>query len=393
MADDLKISGDVERSVVIQGDDNKVYVFRFERADSVVGPPRSFEASGGVNPYKGLLSFEEADANRFFGREKLIEEVYRRFVNVVGCDEGVLRILPVLGPSGSGKSSLIRAGLVPHLARERLSGLVEPRVLVLQPGSHPLEALARALARFVTGDSVAVSKTRELFEELKLEGRADGLRRIVDGLPMQDPVKLILLIDQFEEIYVAPAAEEERRRFETERDRFVATLLDAAVDRSGRLLAILVMRSDFFGATQRHPALNAHLARAGFLIPAMGKEELERAIREPARLAGHSFPEAFVDLLRRFPTAFSASAIASSASRDRHGRAARAQRRRRRDPRQCAAARAVHRRGDGCPRLRRQRGRSWRRHRARTRGLLRRGRHRRKPDAPVRFRARPPAGA
>jgi len=80
-------------------------------------------------------------------------------------------------------------------------------------------------------------------------------------------------------------------------------------------------------------------------------------------------------------------------SHDRHGRAARAQRRRRRDPRQCAAARAVHRRGDGCPRLRRQRGRSWRRHRARTRGLLRRGRHRRKPDAPVRFRARPPAGA
>jgi hypothetical protein len=143
MADDLKILGDVARSVVLQGHNNTVYVFPFEWAESVAASTRLFEAgveaSAGVNPYKGLLYFEEVDANRFFGREKLIEEVYRRFVDVARSDEGVLRILPVLGPSGSGKSSVIRAGLVPQLARERLSGLVEPRVLVLQPGPHPLE--------------------------------------------------------------------------------------------------------------------------------------------------------------------------------------------------------------------------------------------------------------
>ena len=81
-----------------------------------------------------------------------------------------------------------------------------------------------------------------------------------------------------------------------------------------------------------------------------------------------------------------ARAIVMAAPRERSGGAGAIQG-------SAAAARAVDRRGDGCPRLRRQRGRSWRRHRARTRGLLRRGRHRRKPDASVRFRARPPAGA
>src|SRR4051794_13937895 len=112
----------------------------------------------GPNPFKGLLHFEEPDADRFFGREKLTKELYAKLVGSLSTGENQPRLLPVVGPSGSGKSSLVRAGLVPLLRRECLSQLVEPCVLVLTPGSHPLEALAHALARLTTADGNALGR-------------------------------------------------------------------------------------------------------------------------------------------------------------------------------------------------------------------------------------------
>ena len=301
MANRLAISGDA-RGVVIAGSNNKVYVYddRAERvATETVSDPRPGSMPPGANPYKGLLYFEEADGNRFFGREKLTDELYARLTGLLEAEADRPRILPVLGPSGCGKSSLVRAGLVPRLARERLAGLLEPRVLVLTPGPHPLEALARPLARLATGDAAAVAETDEFLGILSKANRTDGLRRIVDALPTLGPARLILVVDQFEELYVTPAAPRERETFEAERDRFVATLIDATTDRGGRLLALTVLRSDFFGATQCHPELNTQIARWGFLVPGMAKQELEAAIRKPAELVQppYKFPMAFVDLL------------------------------------------------------------------------------------------------
>jgi tetratricopeptide (TPR) repeat protein len=301
VANRLAISGDA-RGVVIAGSNNKVYVYdeRAERvATEAVSDPLPGSMPPGANPYKGLLYFEEADGNRFFGREKLTDELYARLAGLLEAEADRPRILPVLGPSGCGKSSLVRAGLVPRLARERLAGLLEPRVLVLTPGPHPLEALARPLARLATGDAAAVAETDEFLGILSKANRTDGLRRIVDALPSLGPARLILVVDQFEELYVTPAAPRERETFEAERDRFVATLIDATTDRGGRLLALTVLRSDFFGATQCHPELNTQIARWGFLVPGMTKQELEAAIRKPAELAQppYKFPMAFIDLL------------------------------------------------------------------------------------------------
>jgi WD40 repeat protein len=264
----------------------------YQPTERLIEPPPP-----GSNPYKGLLYFDETDAQRFFGRERLTEELYARLTRLLEGEEGQLRLLPVLGPSGSGKSSLVRAGLVPRLAQERRAQLIEPRVLVLTPGPHPLEALARALARLAPGDATPLAKENEYLGFL--DAHPDGLRRIVDNLPDLGMARLILVIDQFEELYVTAAGPKEREAFEAQRDRFVATLIDAASDRGGRLIALVAMRSDFLGATERHPELNAHIAGRCFVVPAMGEEELENAIRKPAEQARwpYEFQEAFVDLL------------------------------------------------------------------------------------------------
>ena len=297
----LAISGDA-RGVVIAGSNNKVFVYA-ERAERVatdtVTNLRAAIVSRGPNPYKGLLYFEEADGNCFFGREKMIDELYARLTGLLGAEEGRSRILPVLGPSGCGKSSLVRAGLLPRLARERFVRLVEPRVLVVTPGPHPLEALARGLARLATGNATPFAEADEFLGILSKSSSSDGLRRIVDALPDLGPAQLILVVDQFEELYVTPAAPREREAFEAERNRFVASLIDATADRGRRLLAAIVLRSDFLGATQCHPELNAQIARSGFLVPGMGREELEAAIRKPAEMAEppYKFSTAFVELL------------------------------------------------------------------------------------------------
>ena len=161
----------------------------------------------GPNPYQGLSAFTEKEADRFFGREQLTEDlwkVFRSLHNPHLGERSALRLLPILGPSGSGKSSVARAGLIPELARQPLPGLQSPRVAVIEsPGTKPVEPLALALARIATNDPSPVAKMGEFTEELgKLnrQGAYDGLRRIAGTLPAIATSRLIILIDQFEEI-------------------------------------------------------------------------------------------------------------------------------------------------------------------------------------------------
>jgi hypothetical protein len=167
VANRLAISGDA-RGVVIAG----------SKAEGIATEKVSDLSPGskppGANPYEGLLYFEEADGIRFFGREKVTGALYARLTALLEIDTDRPRILPVLGPSGCGKSSLVRAGLVPRLARERAARLVEPRVLVLTPGSHPLEALARALARLTTRHAAPLAETDEFLGILSNTNRTDG---------------------------------------------------------------------------------------------------------------------------------------------------------------------------------------------------------------------------
>jgi len=293
MVDDrhLQIGGDADGNIVITGDSNVVILQTSRPLE-----PEPVAPAIGPNPYQGLSAFTEKDADRFFGREKLTRHLWAVFRDLHEPEPGkprLLRLLPILGPSGSGKSSVARAGLIPELAHRPLPGLQTPRVAVLTPGAHPLEALAGILARVATKDATPVAKTREFVGELRTQGaheEFDGLRRIAEALPDIARSPLIVLVDQFEEIYSLCDDP-------SERDSFVHNLLHAATDRAAHVSVILTLRSDFLGQTQWHPALNHAIAERGVIVPAMGEEELRRAIAEPAARAGHPLDEATVDLL------------------------------------------------------------------------------------------------
>lgn len=246
----------------------------------------------GANPYQGLLAFRETDGDRFFGREKQIEQLWQIFRDLQE-KESAVRVLPIYGPSGSGKSSLALAGLIPKLGATLLPGQSHARLVVLVPGTHPLESLATMLARIATNDPTPVSKIREFTQELTQKnnhGEYDGLRRIADVFPDIAFSLLIVLIDQFEEVYTLC-------KDKAERDAFVENLLCATAEHSKRVSVILTLRSDFLGETQQHPRLNKLFSEQGFLVPTMQPEELEAAIAKPAEQAGHKLNTAIVKLL------------------------------------------------------------------------------------------------
>ncbi|MEP0873573.1 AAA family ATPase [Trichocoleus desertorum AS-A10] len=266
-----------------------IYQSQLERSLKAESEPSS---TIGPNPYKGLMAFQETDGDRFFGREKQIEQLWNK-LRELHEEQTAVQFLPIYGPSGSGKSSRVRAGLIPELARHPLPGYARARVAVLVPGTHPLEALATVLARVATDDQTPVAKTREFAGELEQANQNseyDGLRRIADVLPDIALSPLIVLVDQFEEVYTLCTDP-------MERDRFIGNLMCAASERSKRVSVIVTLRSDFLEETQKHPELNALFAEQGFLVRAMNEAELRQAIAKPAELAGYPLDMATTDLL------------------------------------------------------------------------------------------------
>jgi hypothetical protein len=258
--------------------------------DTTTAAPTSAEQ--GPNPYQGLLAFQPSDGDRFFGRAAEIENLWQRFRGLHEQADAT-RLLVVYGPSGSGKSSLVRAGLVPELARRPPGGRAQARIALLVPGSQPLQALASVLARIATNDPAPVRKTREFAEELALAngaGEHDGLQRIAAVLPEADVWPLVVVVDQLEELYsLCPDA--------AERHAFLGNLLHAAADRSGQVEVLVTLRSDFLGATQADPALNQLIQAQGVFVAALSEQGLRDAIRLPAERRNRSLDAATVDLL------------------------------------------------------------------------------------------------
>jgi hypothetical protein len=254
------------------------------------------KAAGPVaeNPYKGLEAFHEEDARRFFGREAVIDRLWSRCRDLQHKfgREAPLRLLPVIGPSGSGKSSLVRAGLLPELARRPLPGLGNPRVALLVPGSHPIATLSAVLARIITGERDPIGKQDDYIKVLSKKGE-DGLYH---GLPQILPFltgegrPLIVVVDQFEEIWSLCDSDEERTAF-------IAGLLEVAKGGDIRVTVVLTLRSDFLGSAAAYPELSQAISQRAFFVPSMKDEELRCAITAPALRAGFDFDEATVDLM------------------------------------------------------------------------------------------------
>jgi len=212
----------------------------------------------GPNPYKGLDAFQTQDAERFFGREKLIRQLHGQLCSFWDTgSENRIRLLAVLGPSGSGKSSLVRAGLIPALMQNPLPGCNGSRIAVFTPGAKPLRALSRALEQIAMRLDTADSRTQHFYPELQTSeynGAANGLAKIAARWPDIHPKPLIVFADQFEEIYALCKQKEER-------ERFINNLIHTASQSSGHVAVILTLRSDFLGETQAHQTLNSVIAR------------------------------------------------------------------------------------------------------------------------------------
>ena len=285
-------------STLVAGDRNIVYVIQQTTEQKQEEPEPEDSAVIGPNPYRGLAAFRESDAGRYFGREDQIERLRLRLQKLYD-QSAAPRLLPILGPSGCGKSSLARAGLIPALAREPLSGKERMRVAVLVPGERPLEALAGVLAKTATDDPLPFEKVKEFQRVLATPeetGEAasreyDGLRFIASQISDIRDTPLVILVDQFEEIYSLCKDPEQQQAF-------IDNLLHAASDSSGNVSVVITLRSDFWGETQRHKHLNQVIGSDWSVnVPAMTAKELRRAIAEPARQAGHPFEEAIIDLL------------------------------------------------------------------------------------------------
>jgi tetratricopeptide (TPR) repeat protein len=228
-------------------------------------------------PYLGLNAFQQDNREKFFGRERLIEEMVRLLAD--------LRLLVVTGPSGCGKSSLVLAGLLPALAVGRLPGSQAWRYYrPLVPGSDPLTSLARTVRPAAEESPDWVARAVAGF-------RADPshLCRLVEGSGSEPAV---ILVDQFEELFTLSADEPDR-------EAFIANLVGLATSTAQAHRVVLTVRSDFESHLARFPALHPFLERQQTRVmpTPLGPADLRRAIEEPARGVGLRFADGLVGRL------------------------------------------------------------------------------------------------
>ncbi len=241
------------------------------------------------NPYKGLRAFSEADADDFFGRETLVQQLLARLGEgsepASGSVRELARFLAVIGPSGSGKSSVVKAGLIPALRRGGLVGSENWFYVDMLPGPHPFEELEAALLR------VAVNPPPSLLEQLKSGDR--GLGRAVNRILPGDPqVQLILVVDQFEELFTLVESEEERALF-------LNSLVTAVLDERSRVRIIITLRADFIDRPLRYVDFGELLQRRNELVLPLTPDELEYAILGPARRVGLKLESGLVSAMIR----------------------------------------------------------------------------------------------
>ncbi len=231
------------------------------------------------NPYKGLRAFQEADSEDFFGRETLVEQLLARL-----CEDGEAgRFLAVVGPSGSGKSSLVRAGLIPALRQGKIPDSQYWFVADMIPGPHPFEELEAALLQ------VAVNATADLSEQLTRD--PGGLLGLIDQiLPDDEDTDLVLLIDQFEELFTLVENE-------AERTLFLDSLLKAVTAPDSRLHLILTLRADFYDRPLMYPAFGDLIRRHTEVVLPLTGAALEQVIVKPAEQIGIKFESGLLDAI------------------------------------------------------------------------------------------------
>ena len=220
------------------------------------------------SPYVGLRRFEERHKDFFFGRDRLVEQILQILVQ--------RNFVLVAGPSGSGKSSVVRAGLIPLVASQFAQGCF--RALVLTPDRDPFSSLRAALQ----SAGIAQSKLTGLDART-----ADAVKSVLTETRPPDE-RWVLVVDQFEEIFT-PSADAKHR------EAFISGLTQLAQEDQSEIKIVAAMRADFFDRFGPYPTFGM-LAQQGMqLVPDMDTSELRAAIEQPAAKHGVVFEEGLVE--------------------------------------------------------------------------------------------------
>ncbi|MEP7136842.1 MAG: protein kinase [Chloroflexota bacterium] len=249
------------------------------KGESIHSQPTLVPLKETDNPYKGLRSFGEGDAQDFFGREALLQQLLIR----LGEGGELSRFLTVVGPSGSGKSSVVKAGLIPALRRGALPGSENWFIIEMLPGAHPLEELEAALLR------VAVNPPASLIEQFQNDNR--GLIRAVRrSLPDDPNIELVLVIDQFEEVFTLV-------QDENERIRFLGLLVSSVLDENSRIRIILTVRADFIDKPLTYMDFGELIRQRMEIVLPLTSDEMESAIVSPAERVGLHMEQGLVPIM------------------------------------------------------------------------------------------------
>lgn len=255
-----------------------------------------------IEPYIGLRSFDHQHVRLFFGRDRVVENLISTLANA--------RFIAVIGTSGVGKSSVVRAGLRPALEAGYLDwkgGAWD--VVEFRPGADPISRMAKALAESDWSKNAAKGETTEartLGWKKLLSDTPLGLQRAIASLPRKRGERLLIIVDQFEETFRLPqsaaSADDERARKDAVNARRAQTrafldLLLAAANSDANVYVVVTMRSEFLGECAEHPPLAEAVNRGLFLVSTMTESELRDAICMPALLAGKAIEPALADAL------------------------------------------------------------------------------------------------
>lgn len=254
------------------------------------GPGVGRDADPRATPYRGLETFGEEHSRFFFGRKQLVKRVLTKLERQLDSPTQ-RRFLAIIGASGSGKSSLARAGVIPALKAGQLRESSAWPVLTCRPGYDPSKEIAVALASHETtrnhAQDVAAfmkafrgdSKTLDLTVSVALHGNPEFHR-------------LVVLLDQFEELFTLCSDEHLRQAT-------IENLLHAASVPGGKTLVVLTMRADFYPKCASYSGLSEVLSDGQVLVGPMSNDELREVIEEPAKTVGCEVEPGLVEMLLR----------------------------------------------------------------------------------------------
>jgi len=235
------------------------------------------------NPFPGLRSFEEDEDVLFFGREKQVDELVKKL--------RLVKFLAVIGSSGSGKSSLVKSGLIPALHSGFMAGAGSNwKICTFRPGNNPIGNMAKSLAQknvlYNSFESDDDEYTYASINESTLRRSSQGLVEVYKQSGIDTKNNLLILVDQFEEIFRFSRLEKDAKEGKRDSISFINLLLKASEQKELPIYVVFTMRSDFLGDCTEFRGLPEAINEGQYLVPRMTRDERRDAITGPVAVGG-----------------------------------------------------------------------------------------------------------